>query len=321
MRRIKDIDLKRRMSVNDLIEEMADSGGFVAKKLATAVEIAEKMIVDEDCKVFLSFPACIVATGTRGVIRKLIENKWVDVIITTCGTLDHDLARTWKDYYHGSFFVDDRELHKKGIHRIGNIFVPMESYGKILEEKLQPMIKKLYDKKKKWSSREMIWEIASMIEDGDKERSILFWAWKNNIPVFVPGITDGAFGSQLWLFYQDHRDFIIDSFKDEQELSDIVFTAKETGGIVIGGGISKHHLIWWNQFKGGLDYAIYLTTAAEYDGSLSGAQTREAISWGKIKEDADHVTVEGDATVTLPLIVAALLERIDQPLRCKNKGR
>ena len=90
----------------------------------------------------------------------------------------------------------------------------------------------------------------------------------------------------------------------------IVFNAKKSGAIIIGGGISKHHVIWWNQFKEGLDYAVYLTTAVEYDGSLSGAQTREAISWGKIKEMADHVAVEGDATVTLPIIIGAIVERL-----------
>ncbi|MEM4141489.1 MAG: deoxyhypusine synthase family protein, partial [Thermoplasmata archaeon] len=82
---------------------------------------------------------------------------------------------------------------------------------------------------------------------------------------------------------------------------------KKTGALMIGGGISKHHTIWWNQFKGGLDYAIYITTAVEYDGSLSGARTREAISWGKIKQKAKHITVEGDATVLLPIIVSMIL--------------
>ena len=99
-------------------------------------------------------------------------------------------------------------------------------------------------------------------------------------------------------------------FRDEQELSDITFEAKETGAIVVGGGISKHHTIWWNQFRGGLDYAVYLTTAVEYDGSLSGAQVREAVSWGKVKEGADQITVEGDATITLPIIVASLVDRL-----------
>jgi len=95
--------------------------------------------------------------------------------------------------------------------------------------------------------------------------------------------------------------------KDEQELSDIVFTAKKAGAIMIGGGISKHHVIWWNQFRGGLDYAIYLTTAEEWDGSLSGARIREAVSWGKVKETAPYITVEGDATITLPIIAGSVI--------------
>jgi len=118
---------------------------------------------------------------------------------------------------------------------------------------------------------------------------------------------DGAFGSQLWLFKQQHADFNVDIMKDEQELSDIVFTAKKAGAIMIGGGISKHHVIWWNQFRGGLDYAVYLTTAEEWDGSLSGARIREAVSWGKVKEDAPYITVEGDATITLPMLAGSVI--------------
>ncbi|MEM2979728.1 MAG: deoxyhypusine synthase family protein, partial [Methanomassiliicoccales archaeon] len=117
-------------------------------------------------------------------------------------------------------------------------------------------------------------------------------------------------GSQLWMYWQTHKNISIDTFRDEQELADIVFDAEETGAIIIGGGISKHHTIWWNQFRGGLDYVVYLTTAQEYDGSLSGARTREAKSWGKVKETAEEITVEGDATITLPLIIASVLERL-----------
>jgi len=87
-----------------------------------------------------------------------------------------------------------------------------------------------------------------------------------------------------------------------KKLAEIVFTSKKTGALIIGGGISKHHTIWWNQFKEGLDYAVYVTTASEYDGSLSGARPREAISWGKIKPEARKTVVYGDATLLLPLL-------------------
>jgi len=240
-----------------------------------------------------------------------LKRKLFDVVITTCGTLDHDLARVWKDYLHGSFMADDVELHNKGINRLGNIFVPTESYGMILEEKMQPIIDALYKKKQRWSTKDIIWQFGKNLEnEKNGKNSIIYWAWKNKIPIFVPGITDGAFGSQLWMYYQEHRDFTIDLLKDEQDLSDIIFNAKKTGAFIIGGGISKHHVIWWAQFRDGLDHAVYLTTAAEYDGSLSGARLREAISWGKLKEQADNVTIEGDATVFLPLIGSALIERL-----------
>ncbi len=293
------------------MNELYDAGGFSAKKLAEGVDILTRMVQEKDCVKFLSFPACIISTGTRGVIKELVKRKLVDVIITTTGTLDHDLARVWKDYYHGSFMADDAQLHQKGINRLGNIFIPLECYGVILEKKIQPILAELYSKQQKWSTKDLIWEFGKRLEkEKNGKDSILYWAWKNKIPMYVPGITDGAFGAQLWMYYQEHRNFTIDLFKDEQDLSDIVFDAKKTGALIIGGGISKHHVIWWNQFCNGLSYAVYLTTAVEYDGSLSGAQTREAISWGKIAEKADNVTIEGDATVLLPFMISALLERI-----------
>ena len=311
MKPVKDIQLQKGMTADDLVRELYASGGFTAKKLAVGVDILETMIQDRECTMFLSFPACIISTGTRGVIREMLKRNLVDVVVTTCGTLDHDLARVWKDYFHGSFMADDRELHKKGVNRLGNIFIPLECYGIILEEKMQPILEELYQIKQKWSTKDIIWEFGKRLEkEKNGKDSIMYWAWKNKIPIFVPGITDGAFGSQLWMYYQEHRDLTIDLFSDEQELSDIVFDAKKTGAFIIGGGISKHHVIWWAQFKDGLDYAVYLTTAVEYDGSLSGAQTREGISWGKITEKADNVTIEGDATVFLPFMVSTLLERL-----------
>ncbi len=308
-RPVKDIKIDGSMTVDALLRQMGSSGGFTGRKLAEAVDIFEEMVTEEDCTVFLSFPACIMATGIRGVIVELVKRELVDVIITTCGTLDHDLARTWKNYYHGDFLMDDVKLHKEGVNRLGNVLVPNESYGIILEKKLTPMFSDILKGKSAISTREVIDEVGARIKSED---SLVHWCHKNKVPMFVPGITDGSFGCQLWMYWQDHRDLKMDLFRDEQDLSDIVFEAKATGALMIGGGISKHHTIWWNQFRGGLDHAIYLTTAVEYDGSLSGAQVREAVSWGKVKETADHVTVEGDATISLPMIVAGLVERLEE---------
>ncbi|PKK81274.1 MAG: deoxyhypusine synthase [Thermoplasmata archaeon HGW-Thermoplasmata-2] len=308
---VMDITLKPDTTIAQLVKQMDSAGGFVAKKLADAAHILEDMEKDKKCLKFLSFPACIIATGARGIIKQMVKEKMVDVIITTCGTLDHDLARLWRKYYHGDFMMDDAALYKKGINRLGNVLVPNESYGVVLEQKLIPILQDLYDKGiKKYSTKEIIWEVGKRIADEPgHEDSILYWAWKNQIPIFVPGPTDGSFGAQIWSFYQEHRDVVLDILKDEQDLSDMVFTAKKSGALMIGGGISKHHVIWWNQFKDGLDYAVYITTAPEWDGSLSGARMREAVSWGKVKEKAKYITVEGDATVILPLLIGYLVAK------------
>lgn len=305
--KVRDIELRPDMDVDDVVRQMRASGGFVAKKLGEAADILTEMIEDKECVKFLSFPACIVATGCRGVIRTLLERRFADVVITTCGTIDHDIARNWADYYHGAFEMDDADLRRRGIHRLGNVLVPQKSYGELIEEKVQPILDEIYRRGvREISTKELCWEMGRRM----KRTSILHWAWKNKIPIFVPGIMDGAFGSQLWMFWQEHKDFRLDLMRDQQELADIVFSAKRTGALIIGGGISKHHTIWWNAFRGGLDYAVYLTTAQEYDGSLSGARPREAVSWGKIKERARKVVVDGDATVTLPIVTLAVLQRL-----------
>jgi len=303
MEPVKDLRVSSGTSLKELMEQYGQSGGFTSAKLAQAHDIL-KMMLDGECIKFFSFPACINATGTRGVIKDMVKNKLVDVIITTCGTLDHDLARQWKHYYKGRFDVDDADLYDQGVNRLGNVFVPNESYGIVLEDKLQPFLEELYAGGiKEMSTKELCWELGKLCN----EESILYWARENKIPIYIPGITDGAVGSQLWSFYQKHRDFKLDLFKDENDLADIVFTAKRTGALMVGGGISKHHTIWWNQFRDGLDYAVYLTTAVEHDGSLSGARVREAVSWGKVNTKAKYTTVEGDATILLPLLIAPFL--------------
>jgi deoxyhypusine synthase len=304
---IEDHSFSEGMSVDELVSQMEKAWGFTAGKLATGLNILEKMTRDKKCIKFISFTGNLVATGTRGVLKELVKRKLVDVVVTTCGTIDHDVARCWKDYYKGSFLMNDAKLRDKDINRLGNVLVPNDSYGIVIEEKMRVLLQSLWRKgMKEVSSRQLCHEIGKRICN---ESSILYWAARNNIPVYVPGITDGAVGYQSWFFSQDH-DFRINLLRDSGELNEIVFNAKRTGALIIGGGISKHHTLWWNQFKDGLDYAIYISTADEWDGSLSGARPREAVSWGKISEKAKKTMIEGDASIILPLMVSALITRI-----------
>lgn len=306
MKKVKDFEIRKSKDSDEILEQMGALGGFQGNKVAEAVNVLERMIKDEKSLNFLAFPACLVATGIRGVLKEMVKQNWFDLVITTCGTLDHDLARSWGDYYEGSFELNDEEVKKRGYSRLGNVLVPDKVYAEQVEKNVQTFLTEIYKEKKELATHELIWEFGKRLNAQD---SIIYWATKNKIPVIIPGITDGMIGYQLWMFSQD-RDFKINVLKDEQLLNDRVWEAEKTGAFIIGGGISKHHAIWWNQFRGGLDYVVYLTTAIELDGSLSGAAPREAVSWGKIKEKAEKVLVWGEATSILPLMMSALANRI-----------
>jgi deoxyhypusine synthase len=307
LERVLDVHPLPSKEIASLVDRMGRGGGFMAKNFAEAAKILTRMNRDLGCTKFLSFPAAPVSTGLRGVLVDMVKEGLVDVIITASGTLDHDIARTLADYYHGSFDLDDAKLYRSGFHRLGNILIPLDNYGPLIEKRMQRLLSRLYGAGVRSVTTEGL--CSEIGKDLNSKASLLYWAERRGVPVFVPGITDGAVGSQLWLFAESHRDFKIDLLADERRLSDIVSESKRTGALVLGGGISKHHTIWWNMFRGGLDYACYVTTADEYDGSLSGARVREAVSWGKVKEKAEQVTLKGEITTVLPFLVSYALAK------------
>jgi deoxyhypusine synthase len=220
--------------------------------------------------------------------------------------LDHDMARAYGGKYNlGSFYADDAKLHREKIYRLGNLFIEQKEYGLAVENYFNEIMNEIYkskDYKTEYSASELIFEFGKRMKDNG---SIIRQAYLHKVPIFNPGILDGAFGTQLAIFSQTHN-FKLNLIRDELILSNIAFDHKKTGALMMGGGISKHHVIWWNQFKGGLDYAVYITTATQFDGSLSGARLTEAVSWGKVKEKAKYITIDGDVTIILPIMLAAL---------------
>lgn len=296
------------MEVKDIKLEKMDeytSTGFQATNLGRAIEIIERM-KKEGATIFLTFTSNMVASGLRGVFAQMCKKKFVDCIITAGGSLDHDLIRSSKKYLVGDFMMDDKELHKKGVNRIGNLLVPNECYV-YLEKFMQPVFEELYQTNRMVSPS----QIARKIGEKTGEDSFLYWCNKNKIPVFCPGITDSAIGLQTYFYKQKRKDFGIDVTRDMNELAQLAMNAKKTGGIILGGGISKHHAIGVNLLRDGFEYAVYVTTSSPWDGSLSGARTNEGVSWGKIKESdgtkPNHVTVDCDATIAVPLMLGKFL--------------
>lgn len=303
-RKVRDVRLAKDMRVSELIDGMRDVGGFSAQNMIDGIDILGRMKEDKGSYNFFSFTANLVSTGLRGMIADSVKH--FDALMTTCGMIDHDLAKAYGGKYSvGSFEVDDAKLHKLSIYRLGNVFIESKEYGLTVEDYFKEImtdIHKSSDYKREYSPSELLHEFGKRMRD---PHSIIRQAYLNRVPIFCPGMVDGAFGTQLAIFSQDH-DFRLNLLRDELKLSDISFDNKKTGALMVGGGISKHHTIWWNQFKGGLDYAVYITTASQYDGGLSGARMTEAVSWGKVKERARYATVDGDATIILPIMFSYL---------------
>ncbi|MBL7054152.1 deoxyhypusine synthase [Candidatus Woesearchaeota archaeon] len=305
MKEIKGMKLNKNTKITELVKGM-ENIGFQATQLNRAVKIIEKM-KENKAVVFLSFTSNMVSSGLREIIAQLVKEKFVDVLITSAGSIEEDLIKTEKPFLLGSFDADDKELDKKGVNRIGNIFVPDDRYT-LLEDKLMPFFKKLYARqiknKRLISPTELIFELGKEVED---KNSILYWATKNKIPIFCPGITDGALGLNLYFFKQKFKEFGIDVTADMENLGKRVLEADKTGAIILGGGIAKHHTIGVNILRDGLDYVVYISTGTEYDGSLSGARPKEAVSWSKINEEGNYAYVEGDATIIFPLVICGFL--------------
>ena len=305
MKKVKDLRWKKSMKVNDLVDDLGNVG-FQASVMKKAVDVILRM-KKSGAKIYFTYTSNMVTSGLRGFFAQLIELKIIDVIVTTVGGIEEDIMKAkGEEFIIGNFKPDDVELYEKGVNRVGNLFIRNESYLKF-EDSIGKMLLKAYKQKPRWTPSELFNEIGKELKD---KNSILYQAAKNNIPIFCPGITDGAFGFHLFMLQQKHNDFVIDVVKDFENILFSTSHDEKKGLISLGGSISKHHAILSCLLNGGLDYAVYLTTARSTSGSMSGATTNEAKSWGKVKDDSDVSTVIGDVTFTFPLIMIKVLEEL-----------
>ena len=303
---IKDFKWKKGITVKEVVDSYRNLG-YQSIELKKASDVIVKMKKD-NAKIFLTFTSNMVTSGLRGFFAQIINLGMADVIVTTVGGIEEDIMKaSGENFKIGNFDSDDVELHEKGINRIGNILVNNESYMHF-EDKLMEILDKLYVKQKRWAVSEMLKEIGLMLDD---ENSILYQAAKHDVPIFCPAITDGAFGFHLYLFQQKHKDFIVDVVKDFGNILFVTSYDEKKGIIALGGSISKHHAILSTLLNGGANYAVYMTTAHKTSGSMSGATTDEAKSWGKVKDESDVATVIGDVTITFPLAMISAFEELD----------
>ncbi|XP_072299573.1 deoxyhypusine synthase-like [Eucyclogobius newberryi] len=319
MLRIKGYDFNQGVDLQAVLKSFLTTG-FQASSLGLAIQEINNMIekrlepVDANesdpnasklgCTIFLGYTSNLISSGVRESIRYLAEHKMVDVIVTTAGGVEEDLIKCLAHTYLGDFNLSGKDLRQRGFNRIGNLLVPNDNYCKF-EDWLIPILDQMLLEQNtegtRWTPSKMIHRLGKEINNPD---SVYYWAYKNDIPVFSPALTDGSLGDMLYFHSFKNPGLVLDIVEDIRRMNSQAVFAKTTGMIILGGGLVKHHIANANLMRNGAEYSVYVNTGQEFDGSDSGARPDEAVSWGKIKADAKPVKVYADASLVFPLIVA-----------------
>ncbi|MFH1823284.1 MAG: deoxyhypusine synthase [archaeon] len=291
---VRHIKIKENESVKDLVTDMKNMG-FGANRIAKASEILKKML--KESKIFFSVAGAMVPAGMKEIILDILDH--TTVFVTTGANLTHDLIESLgEQHYLGDSNADDKELHKKGLDRIYNVYMKNEVYEK-LEKFFEDNFEKFNECK---NIKEFLWKMGELTPGN----GILKKCYEKKIPVFCPAIADSGIGLMVWGRLAKGKKLNIDTFDDMKEIIDIAWTSEKTGIIYIGGGTPKNYVQQALQFSKGASYGIQITTDRPESGGSSGAPLKEGISWGKMNENAEFVDVCCDATIALPLIWASV---------------
>ncbi|ODV89887.1 hypothetical protein CANCADRAFT_97131 [Tortispora caseinolytica NRRL Y-17796] len=314
-------------SAKEIIDGMRYMG-FQASSVAQACDIindmrswrGEKDGVETKCTIFLGYTSNLISSGLRSTLKFLVQHNLVSAIVTTAGGVEEDFIKCLGPTYMGDFALPGKDLREKGMNRIGNLLVPNDNYCRF-EEWIVPIFDKMLEEQE---SNGVSWTPSTLIErlgrEIDNEDSVYYWAAKNKIPVFCPAITDGSLGDMLFFhtFKSSPLQLKVDIVADIRRINSMSMAADAAGMIILGGGVIKHHIANACLMRNGADFAVYINTGQEFDGSDAGARPDEAVSWGKIKADAKSVKVYAEATVVFPLIVSATFGSGDDKSIYKN---
>ena len=292
------------MTVGELVDGMGRAGAYNGGSLAEAVAITEAMFSDPEATRFFGLAGAMVPAGMGGIVSDLLECGYIDVLVSTGANLTHDIIEAIGcHHYHGTEVCDDVNLRHDEINRIYDVYLPTEAF-----EHFEEFMQRVYSELPEGSVisiSQLLHHIGERLKTG-----ILATAARKGIPIYCPAIQDSMIGLQYWLFSQTSR-VVIDAFADMTSLMNRCFSLERAGAFIVGGGVPKN-VIFQSMLmtENGFSYAVQLTGDRPDLGGLSGATLDEAKSWGKITEEARAMTVYGDATITLPLIIAATLERL-----------
>ncbi|CAK5275680.1 unnamed protein product [Mycena citricolor] len=265
--------------------------GFQATSLGKAIEIVNRMRAwrlsddpvapDESdeyldpavraqtrCNVFLGYTSNLISSGLREVILHLVKHKQVSVLVTTAGGIEEDFIKCLGKTYLADFNLDGADLRKRGMNRIGNLIVPNDNYCKF-EDWLTPILDAMLAEQKETGQ---VWTPSSFIrrlgKEINNEESVYYWAYKNNIPVYCPALTDGSIGDMIYFHSFRSPGLILDIVQDIRDLNEHSRRSKKAGMIVLGGGVCKHQIANAMLIRNGADYSVFIVSFSRFLGSI-----------------------------------------------------
>ena len=322
---VEHIDIKS-FDARKIIDGMRKMS-FTSRDTARAAEIYNEMLADKDCSIFLTLAGSTSAGGCMNLYSDLVKNNMVDAIVATgASIIDMDFfeALGFK-HYQGSQFQDDTELRNNYIDRIYDTYID--------EEELQACDKAICDvantlKPRAYTSREFIKELGKYLKTyGKKKDSLIETAYDNNVPIFCPAFTDSSAGFGLVMHQEQNpeKHITIDSIREFRELTEIKLQSKQSGLLMIGGGVPKNFIqdtvVCAELLGKKVDmhkYAVQITVADTRDGACSSSTLKEASSWGKVDVTKEQM-VFAEATSVLPLIASDAYHRSNWKNRDKKK--
>ena len=297
LRNVNQFKIEHNTDIVELINSLKDTG-FNAKRLALACEIYNEMINTSNCVKFFGLAGALVPVGMQKVIYDFLKEGYIDVLVTTGANLTHDIAEAL-GYHHlqgnlESEGIDDKNLHEQKINRIYDVYMPNNVY-----EGIEDFVSELKIPDTQMSVSSFLRFLGGELPKDSS--SILRICFDRQIPIFCPAFTDSGLALQLGF---NHQKLNLNHFADMLEMVNLAWDAKIAGVCIVGGGVPKNFIMQSLQFTPkSATYAIQITMDRPEPGGLSGATLREAISWGKINENAKYSTIISDATIALPLIL------------------
>jgi len=318
---IDHVHVEGGMTVDDLVAEYGNAG-IGAATLHEAVDVYTEMLSREDVTVFFGLAGAMVPAGMRRLVADLIRDGHVDALVTTGANLTHDSIEAVGGKHHHGHNPDDEvrrdhdeRLRDEEVDRIYNVYLPQEHFtlfeSHLREEVFPPLATEGVVSIQRFT--EELGRANSEVNERegiDEGPGIAAAAYENDVPVFCPAVQDSVLGLQAWMYSQT-SEFSLDALADMTPLNDLAHDSERAGAVVVGGGVPKNYVLQTMLVApDAYDYAVQLTMDPPQTGGLSGASLDEARSWGKLEEAARNVSVYADATITLPILVAAARERL-----------